>query len=67
MLSPLRRARECVGPRRGWVGPCGVHAHHLQGSGKALKRAGNLKIGRVRKEIKKFTHQLADGEHGECQ
>jgi hypothetical protein len=66
LLSPLRRARECARPRRGRVGPRSIHTHRLRGSGKTLKRAGNPKTGRTRKEIKKFTHQLADEEHGEC-
>jgi hypothetical protein len=60
--APRARAR----PRRGRVGPRGVHTHHLRGSGKALKHADDPKTGRARKEIKKFTHQLANWEHGEC-
>jgi hypothetical protein len=39
----LRRVRKRAGPRRGWVGLRGVHAHHLRGSDETLKRAGNLK------------------------
>jgi hypothetical protein len=40
-LSLLRRAREHAGPGRGWVGLRGAHAHHLRGSGEALKCTGN--------------------------
>jgi hypothetical protein len=42
-LSLLRRAREHAGPRRGRVRLRGAHAHHLRGSGKALKRVDNSK------------------------
>jgi hypothetical protein len=62
----LRRVHERARPRRGRVRPRSVQAHHLRGSGKALKYAGNPKTGTPRKEIKKFTHQLADGEHGDA-
>jgi hypothetical protein len=43
LLSPLRRARVRARSGRGRVGPRGVHAHHLQGSGKALNHADDPK------------------------
>jgi hypothetical protein len=42
-LSLLRHARKRARPRHGWLELCGVHAHHMQGSNKALKRADNPK------------------------
>jgi hypothetical protein len=64
LLLSLRRARMRLGSGRGRVRPIDVHVHHLRGSGEASKHADVPKTSRTRKEGK-FTHQLADWEHGE--
>jgi hypothetical protein len=52
LLLSLRHARARPRPGHGWVGPSGIHMHHLRESSEASEHAGVARTSKARKSEK---------------